>query len=143
MREIKFRAWDEGNKVMHFDFQFIRSGVEGNDWIIFISDKFPLKKHETNPFTNPNPYFAQQLKVMQYTGLKDKNGKEIYEGDILKIHDDEEYQGTTVTISVEFLYGAFVDSYFHWTLNNIKDYKREIIGNIYENPELLGRIGGE
>ena len=41
MREIKFRAWDERKKVMHFDFQFFTSGEEGNDWICFSSDKEP------------------------------------------------------------------------------------------------------
>lgn len=35
MREIKFRAWDEQNKIMHYNFNFIRSGVEGNDRIMF------------------------------------------------------------------------------------------------------------
>lgn len=35
-REIKFRAWDENNEVMHNDFQFIKSGNDGNDWILFI-----------------------------------------------------------------------------------------------------------
>ena len=73
---------------------------------------------------------------MQFTGLKDKNGKEIYEGDILRILDEEEYQGGAVIIAVEFKEGYFVDSYFHWALACIKEYKREVIGNIYSNPEL-------
>lgn len=139
MREIKFRAWDEQNKIIHQDFQFIKSGDSGNDWIIFISDRFPLTEHKTNPFTNPNPFFAQQLKIMQFTGLKDKNGREIYEGDILK--------STTYskTYEIGFTLGAFVvlDKDVGYTtilkqpigLYDMNMY--EVIGNIYENPELI------
>lgn len=139
MREIKFRAWDEGNKIMHYDFQFIKSGDSGNDWIIFISDKFPLTEHKTNPFTNPNPYFAQQLKIMQFTGLHDKNGKEIYEGDILRTITYENIY------EVSFHIGSFVlvdrDPGFTTIMKQPigcyqTDILLEVIGNIYENPEL-------
>ena len=86
-------------------------------------------------FWNPDYIFHTQKD--QFVGLFDKNGIEIYEGDILRILDEEEYQGDAVIIAVEFKEGCFVDSYFHWTLACIKEYKREVIGNIYENPELL------
>ena len=77
-------------------------------------------------------------KVMQFTGLKDKNGKKIFEGDILDISN-----GIWVDkpVQVTFEQGAFGingDSFnygfeeLNWEIKNI-----EVIGNIYENPELL------
>jgi hypothetical protein len=133
MRESKFRAWDECNKIMHNDFQFITSGSEGNDWIVFSSDRQPLDNSDTNIFENPNPYFYQQLKKMQYTGLKDENGIEIYEGDVVR-----DSCGT-----YEIMWS---ESHLAWVIGNhgtayydrlSKQGELEVIGNIYENTELL------
>lgn len=134
MREIKFRAWDEQNKVIHNDVEFLRSGVEGNDWIIFKSDKQKLEDKKVLD----NPYFAQQIKLMQYTGLKDKNGKEIYENDIVKIDSWEPKIHEVVFDRGAFCFRSSKDDKFY---NDCKYLERgEVIGNVFENPELLTNI---
>ncbi len=135
--EIKFRAWDERNKIMHYNFQWIRSGIEGNDWIVFISDRQTLKS-EPHPFQNP--YFAQQLKIMQWTGLVDANGKDIYVGDFLT--------GRANLIVVQYRAPEFEFSYKnpdkgHWLKTMCCGwgdlYQPEVVGNIYENSELINK----
>jgi len=128
-REIKFRAWDEIHKIMHNDFQFIKSGNEGNDWIVFTSDRQTL-----NDFPHPfeDPYLQKQLKIMQFTGLLDKNGREIYEGDVIKwIHKHGDFEPTEQVSTVE--YQKYSDGWIGYEVFN----DAEVIGNLYENPELL------
>ena len=119
MREIKFKYYCGNCKLWHY---------------ITLSELCESKAKDFR-VCNEKDFNASGFK--EYTGLKDSKGKKIYEGDILKISSDEQYTKDAVIVSVEFFNGSFVDSYFHWPLNNIKEYKREIIGNIYENPELL------
>ena len=82
---IIFRAWDEQNRVMHYNFEFITSGTEGNDWIVFKSDKQKLEDGKVFD----NPYFRQQLKIMQYTGLDDQEGNKIFVGDIIFVDEEK------------------------------------------------------
>lgn len=80
--QIKLKAWDEKNKIMHSNFQFIKSGEEENDWIVFTSDKQTLKD-SPNPLENP--YFQKQLKIRQYSGSSTLEG-DIYTGDFVEMH---------------------------------------------------------
>lgn len=84
------------------------------------------------------PYPQEDYVLMQYTGLKDKNGKEIYEGDIVKgsAYGKEIYTGV-----VEFYDASFVmridGNKGYYRLNKMTFQELEVVGNIYENPELL------
>lgn len=133
MRELKFRAWDKDKKVMHYDFQFIKSGEGIGQFILLISDK------EDNVVKQQNPYPVDRFEIMQYTELKDNDGKEIYESDILKY----KHTGEIVIVDWDNEIGCYIfdneneierDVYIgDMSLSN--EYK--IIGNKYENPELM------
>lgn len=118
MREIKFRAWIKPIKEVR-----MVNGIEFDSY----SNPFVVSdtKHES--------WYADEFELMQYTGLKDKNGKEIYEGDIVYIPQwHRKYQ-------VIFEGGMFkVQGWSSLSLATAKgEISCEVIGNIYENPELL------
>lgn len=106
MREIKFRAWDRKSKM----------------WL----EKFNVDLLNIGSLDT--------IELCQYTGMKDTNGKEIYEGDIVLWIDSKENKRQN---KVFFLEGAFRlrNIYFELLEYGIL----EVIGNIYENPELLDK----
>ena len=120
-REIKFRVWADGTMYTqdngHFTFGVNEHKEAGKYW--------SCCEYKTNE------YFCDSTDgsiLMQYTGLKDKNGKEIYEGDIVRCG--------TVGI-IKFLDGRFIYDYEHpedpEQLDVIEVVTGEVIGNIYEN----------
>jgi uncharacterized phage protein (TIGR01671 family) len=123
MREIKFRVWDK--KQRHMAIQGTPDIETLGGFAFHWFDDEELAKGD--------------LILMQYTGLKDQNGKEIYEGDIL------EQDGAKIVIKsedwVEF-YAECLDEYHpNWCEDWIRDFYRisrfTIVGNILENPELV------
>jgi len=131
MREIKFRAWQTIIEKMFYQ-GFTREGAFLNDNPMTYS--IPLGK-----IFNDDTYIP-----MQYTGLHDKNGKEIYEGDIVRqyqhsIENNDLYQRVGVVEYREDRFWCFGDRcHFHLNghLRDIPKSSYEVIGNIYENPEL-------
>lgn len=124
MREIKFRAWGIDRGKMHdvYNIAFHESyGYKA------ITSEQPLNVNTT--FINKEEFI-----LMQFTGLKDKKGVEIYEGDILKLptfNNQGWFKKAVVT---------FEDGSFQCDCNLVSKYNVEhieVIGNIYENPELL------
>lgn len=166
-RIIKFRAWDKEKKKMEF-YPFIYFGADGE--VAFTPD-------ENWDYIDDNPRDKNNFELMQFTGLKDKNGKEIYEKDLVKIcftgYPDAKVEGWKY--KVEAIYQVNI-GLFETTMDMVKlikpemmidhmhfgaedywwdgetfkidneyrngektrsDGEIEVIGNIYENPELL------
>ena len=85
----------------------------------------------------PDYVFVDNLVIMQSTGLKDKNGKEIFEGDIVKMSKDV-YSEPTYYEVVRHYGGAYrLESKQHGCELWLRHTDCEVVGNIYENPELL------
>ena len=124
-REIKFRFWDK-NRLMMFDWPFI---VHHFDDEIRVT-KLDRSDYERIPLADGV--------LLQFTGLKDKNGKEIYEGDFVKHH--QAYHGNFVESVVWFFCGwkpFFGGGDGHYMPASPSPEHCEVIGNIYETPELL------
>ena len=138
MREIKFRAWDGIEKAMYGNVE------KGNGVANIKLDQygsisnikvFKYQQSMKCEFANLSRE-ENEFELMQYTGLKDKNGVEIYEGDVVKTKNSK--------------YKVIFDKCCYWGVDELGKYpiyqiynyvlddeRFEVIGNIYENPELL------
>lgn len=138
-RDIKFRAWDEKNNkmIMVDDFAFIVNRHSHTD-TYYPEDRYRGMRQEF--------FGISQLKIMQYTGLKDKNGVEIYEGDILSDFAIVKWFKKLTWDSGGSPHAGFWckewldneddelrDLNYHYGF----DGETEVIGNTYQNKELL------
>lgn len=129
-REIKFRIWDFENQEM----------IDGDS--LAFEEYAPIK------------HLLSRKGIMQFTGLCDKNGKEIYEGDVVRVKNGAAVEEAPEYIRAEIIWG---EGYFDFNHKHIPEFdsddystyyfiyppfsykaeELEVIGNIYENPELL------
>lgn len=125
MREIKFRAWVKEKKAI---FEVIL--------INYVTKKVTYLLERVGHLLSIRDAKFNDVELMQYTGLKDKNNKEIYEGDIVTLHNSR-YK---VIFNMEQARFVLRDDKFELeiTFINNNNERMEIIGNIYETPELLG-----
>jgi uncharacterized phage protein (TIGR01671 family) len=148
MREIKFRAWDKRRGKFQWGISNICLTLGGNlMWQSGFNVPDILSSEEANDYI-----------LMQFTGLHDKNGKEIYEGDIVQwnkpVGSKAEvkfglWDNGELYEAREEGYGWYCTFDYTYLTRRGKEHKRtqtqslhnqniEVIGNIYENPELLG-----
>lgn len=136
-REIKFRVWDKYEKQMY--------PISSIDYDIFSQEiRIIAIGHKNGMCTSYNKNHNSEkcditaLELMQYTGLHDKNGKEIYEGDIVgdnKIKWIVKWNKHRMGFS---LYPTTEQLYDEMPINVENKLGFKILGNIYDNPELLG-----
>ena len=137
MREIKFRVWDKKGRrmclVAKINFAYLR-----------------VTCYEKDKALIGYEFYFKDIILMQYTGLKDKGGKEIYEGDIVELRniDDDPENFTVVweeigyfTLKPHIDPEGYIPTLGYFTDNDLNDsyYTVEVIGNIYENPDLASK----
>lgn len=139
MREIEFRAWLRNEKRM----------VNIQDLILNGTGVVGFQESNKNPITDGGYHFIM-FELMQYTGLKDKNGKKIFEGDIVRTYrlNADKYLEDRTREYDEFIgvitwNEVYLEYYIQKNSNEYEDVLKpfelhyEVIGNIYENKELL------
>lgn len=146
-REIKFRVWDSGVQKMMPVFS-----LTPNVGLVLIGDKTGLKQFDDEYGSPMLTYKWDGLQIMQTTGLKDRDGKDVFEGDILRSMEYSNPSDPVIIQAVKYLphLGSYVlytascletewDEMIYQAISdkNCNMAFHEIIGNIYEHPELL------
>ena len=128
MNEIKFRAWDNENKemlkVQELDFEDT-----------FYGGRLAIRTDQYNDY-----FDLEDMILMQYTGLKDKNGKEIYEGDIIRATKRTDLELNYHNFKVFMHNGCYMFGNYNAHEFFDKFNFKEVIGNIYENKYLLEKM---
>jgi uncharacterized phage protein (TIGR01671 family) len=128
MRKIEFRAWDKERGIMFTkDTDFSKLEETSHhvwDGLYEGIEYYPISNAD---FLFPHNKYKDRVETMQYTGLKDKNGTKIFEGDIVRAVGNKTYINV-----VEFHTGRFTGAPYKGNI--------EVIGNIYENTELLDEV---
>jgi len=122
MREIKFRAWCKAKKKLYE---------------VYSISKYEIVVYDT---LNEKEYLCEDCVLLQYTGLKDKNGVEIYEGDVIHAFSVEKPLEVVYRNGAFGYFGVFHNSFESFAGNYNFDFSKldiEVIGNFYENKELL------
>jgi len=140
LNRYKFRAWDKGKRVFLPEDSF--AVLNGQDQLFVMVKDF--ENYMEGEYGYPDSY-----ELVQSTGLKDKNGKEIYEGYILDYtifdhnDNDTQFKGEVKFVGTEYIVTQVPDRHCNGEFGinlgwvHYQDCELEIIGNIYENPELL------
>lgn len=142
MRELKFRAWID--EFTNYDDVIVPAHM---------SDTFTFSDFDGDYYI-PEGCYLSDMHILQFTGLLDKNGKEIYEGDIVEYQNSfgekVDSEGKKMIYGVRFIEGSFVayqpsfeEDDIQLNLGNYlfaqdeKGVGLEVIGNVFENPNLL------
>lgn len=130
MREIKFRAWDKALK----------------SWTNYSIDDDLLMFYDKHAECWETDQEGERFILCQYTGLKNFNGKEIYEGDIVRAVGFSDWIGVAKYFDKNpaFVFEA-IDKNYRGSRYSMTQFERyvKILGNIYENPELLKEIAND
>ena len=128
MREIKFRAWDKVLGEMFYSSEL----CNGDIMVLHLDGRIEISDDDT--------YKPDDFILMQYTGLKDKNGREIYELDKVKV------EGYWPDYVIRFHRGSFYvchmsasdpEGVYWYTLGDFSENCIKVIGSIHDNPELI------